>query len=329
MPGVKRRNTMRAFVVLCLVVAACSGADSTSEVDVAARELAAHEIGWEEQRLRDYTWTYTAGTFWDFRGEVTVTVDGLRVVDVVHDDPGGRPVQVLTARDLFALAQTALDWDSADIEFDPATCLPQRMYLDEIEGVADDEYSFTLIDFSPAAETTGTCEPIASSGDCPDLTGTTFVGDRLQAAEGGGTHRPSFEFLAADVIEYSGSDYFEEITLRCEGGALVEIDQWANLGFVGDNVVIERGNERLVSSRETAGSACEGLVGSYSPSTDDPLILELEVKRHEIVYRLTDGNISTIGYDCTGDVIFRRTHRGTHLEDGRIFWDTDLFAPPE
>jgi len=168
--------------------------------------------------------------------------------------------------------------------------------------------------------------PIPATTECPDLTGRSFVASEEQIAEGGGTHRPSFEFITAELIEYNGSDYIDEIALRCENGSLVEVEQWASLSFDGDNVVIERGNERLVASRPTAGSACEGLFGGYGPTTDDPLILELEVKANDITFLFNDGNVVTIQYECAGENIWRRTFHGWHLVDGRILWGGDFFS---
>lgn len=317
---------MRIVLALALVMAACSAAE-VPEADDDAADLASQRLGWQQMRVFDYTWTYTAGTYWDHRGEVTVTVTGGQVVAVEHEDPGPRPVAVLTAPDVFRLAGEALGGDGWDVTFDTETCLPRRMSFDERTDVADDEYTFTLIDFNLSAGIRPvSCEPVAVAAHCPDLTGTGFVADEEIPAEAGGTHRPSLRFTARDVVEYNGSDYIQEIPVRCESGSLIQVEQWARLSFEDDLVVIERGRDRLRGSSPTAESACAALVGGYSATSDDQFIIELEATPERITYRLDDGSIHTIAHECLGEIVYRLYERGWHLADGRVLFDGDFFG---
>jgi hypothetical protein len=322
-------------MVLFLIATACSApAEQPPEPARTAQELdvVAHRLGWDQLRAYDYTWTYRAGTFWDYHGEITVTVERGRVVDVATEDEGAEHVPVLTVVDSFELARSTLAHEWWHASFDGDTCLPTDMYFDEVADVADDEYSFTLIDFAPAGGPLPPCEPVALTGKCFDRTGHEY---RSEQVLGGNTdedaaRRWGVTFLSPTELEYNASDYNEDVDFRCESGALVELDTWARLISDGDGVLVELGRDvfRAVTPI-TTGSVCDALAGQFLADDSEASIALIRFTGSTVEYVYDNGTRRLRAYECTGESIVTRTERGWFLEHDRLLWDGNFYAPED
>ncbi len=106
---------------------------------------------WAALGISDYDWTYTAGTYWAFPGRVTAAVRNGRVVAVTLDPPGPPEghVEELTVRDVFRKIRDGIGADRGEFSFHAEWCVPERVFFDYERQAADEEWGFSLRDFTP------------------------------------------------------------------------------------------------------------------------------------------------------------------------------------
>jgi Family of unknown function (DUF6174) len=142
-------------LLLAIGVVAVSVASARAPAMTPSEELAWQRARWENQATRDYTWTLESKCFCTPGQTTTEVVGGIAIAITEGQSPRStRPSDLRSAQtvdDLFDQAAHALENDPSlvDISYDSTYGFPSVLHVGEPPGVADAEYTTTVVSFTP------------------------------------------------------------------------------------------------------------------------------------------------------------------------------------
>ncbi len=120
--------------------------------------LATHRARWEGMGIDDYRFRYERSCFCPeaWRGPFDITVRNGEIVGATYAD-SGRPVPADLVRNLdtipalFDRIEQAIGShaERIDVDFDPTTGIPTRLYIDQSSMIADEEIGISATNFQP------------------------------------------------------------------------------------------------------------------------------------------------------------------------------------
>jgi hypothetical protein len=150
-----RRSSLALLLALGAIGTAVASARGHSVTEL--EQLTWQHARWETHSIRDYTWTLDSVCFCTPGPTTTQVIDGKPAATSERGSPMSTdPLDLRraeTVEDLFRQAETALGNDPSlvDISYDATYGFPSKLHVGEPPGVADAEYTTTVVSFSPAS----------------------------------------------------------------------------------------------------------------------------------------------------------------------------------
>jgi hypothetical protein len=127
----------------------------TALADTSRQEFNAARQKWQAAGLHDYAFTFFDSCFCIGRQPIRITVQGDKVVSArnVRDGANARPAEVgqpLTMEEIFQKIEEgyAKPADHITLTLNPEFGYPERVYIDYVAMMADEELRYTLSDFT-------------------------------------------------------------------------------------------------------------------------------------------------------------------------------------